>query len=236
MIFAYCMHLNLSDLALLQSELFGLLTQLKIWLPIIIPISKHVCPSVCGHNFVPIIFIDYKECTFEVSFSLLEVVNVKVSLFKVRVKLRVQRSYYVTWWHMKGFDSSSFFDTFYHCRFQPVRKTFNLELRELKLRDQTPYTAQSVISLLMGLKFFRVKVSLASGSSSVSLGVMFTLIPCRFHFDPRDGEITDLLLLKHTNLFTFSCFLEIAKGIVKETSSYFWKSTWYFKTVMKALY
>jgi len=43
-------------------------------------------------------------------------------------------------------------------RFQPVRKTFNLELRELKLRDQTPYTAQSVISLLMGLKFFRVKM------------------------------------------------------------------------------
>ncbi|WAQ97896.1 FRYL-like protein [Mya arenaria] len=43
-------------------------------------------------------------------------------------------------------------------RFQPVRKTFILELRELKLRDQTPYTAQSVISLLMGLKFFRVKM------------------------------------------------------------------------------
>ncbi|KAL4229825.1 hypothetical protein ACF0H5_010217 [Mactra antiquata] len=43
-------------------------------------------------------------------------------------------------------------------RFSPVRKTFLLELRELKLRDQTPYTAQSIISLLMGLKFFRVKM------------------------------------------------------------------------------
>lgn len=43
-------------------------------------------------------------------------------------------------------------------RFPPVRKTFLLELRELKLRDQTPYTAQSTISLLMGLKFFRVKM------------------------------------------------------------------------------
>ncbi|XP_053400043.1 protein furry-like isoform X2 [Mercenaria mercenaria] len=43
-------------------------------------------------------------------------------------------------------------------RFAPVRKTFLLELRELKLRDQTPYTAQSIISLLMGLKFFRVKM------------------------------------------------------------------------------
>lgn len=46
------------------------------------------------------------------------------------------------------------------CRFQAVRKTFLSELRELKLRDQTPYTAQSIISLLMGLKFFRVKVSI----------------------------------------------------------------------------
>ncbi|XP_048243647.1 protein furry-like isoform X3 [Haliotis rufescens] len=43
-------------------------------------------------------------------------------------------------------------------RFQAVRKTFLSELKELKLRDQTPYTAQSIISLLMGLKFFRVKM------------------------------------------------------------------------------
>ncbi|KAL5012719.1 hypothetical protein ScPMuIL_011270 [Solemya velum] len=43
-------------------------------------------------------------------------------------------------------------------RFLPVKKTFMMELRELKLRDQTPYTAQSIISLLMGLKFFRVKM------------------------------------------------------------------------------
>ncbi|XP_025086109.1 protein furry homolog isoform X4 [Pomacea canaliculata] len=43
-------------------------------------------------------------------------------------------------------------------RFSAVRKKFMGELRELKLRDQTPYTAQSIISLLMGLKFFRVKM------------------------------------------------------------------------------
>ncbi|ESO93945.1 hypothetical protein LOTGIDRAFT_105090, partial [Lottia gigantea] len=43
-------------------------------------------------------------------------------------------------------------------RFQAVRKTFMNELKELKLRDQTPYTAQAIISLLMGLKFFRVKL------------------------------------------------------------------------------
>ncbi|XP_014783664.1 protein furry, partial [Octopus bimaculoides] len=43
-------------------------------------------------------------------------------------------------------------------RFPPIHKTFLNELKELKLRDQTPFTAQSVISLLMGLKFFRVKM------------------------------------------------------------------------------
>ncbi|XP_012945432.1 protein furry homolog isoform X2 [Aplysia californica] len=43
-------------------------------------------------------------------------------------------------------------------RFLAVRKKFMNELKELKLRDQTPYTAQSIISLLMGLKFFRVKM------------------------------------------------------------------------------
>lgn len=44
------------------------------------------------------------------------------------------------------------------CRFHAVKKHFNLELRELKIRDQTPYTAQSIISLLTGLKYFKVKV------------------------------------------------------------------------------
>ncbi|KAK6976868.1 protein furry, partial [Biomphalaria glabrata] len=43
-------------------------------------------------------------------------------------------------------------------RFLAVRKKFMNELKELKLRDPTPYTAQSIISLLMGLKFFRVKM------------------------------------------------------------------------------
>ncbi|XP_048776244.2 protein furry homolog-like isoform X2 [Ostrea edulis] len=43
-------------------------------------------------------------------------------------------------------------------RFQSVKKHFVTEWKELKLRDQTPYTAQSIISLLNGLKYFRVKM------------------------------------------------------------------------------
>ena len=62
------------------------------------------------------------------------------------------------------------------CRFSAVRKKFNGELRELKLRDQTPYTAQSIISLLMGLKFFRVKVH------EISVKSMALLLCCETGF------------------------------------------------------
>ncbi|XP_021378295.1 protein furry-like isoform X2 [Mizuhopecten yessoensis] len=43
-------------------------------------------------------------------------------------------------------------------RFTAVKKHFMSELRELKIRDQTPYTAQSIISLLTSLKYFKVKM------------------------------------------------------------------------------
>ena len=43
-------------------------------------------------------------------------------------------------------------------RFQAVRKRFTMELRELRSKESTPQTIQSIISLLMGMKFFRVKM------------------------------------------------------------------------------
>ncbi|CAH1777850.1 unnamed protein product [Owenia fusiformis] len=43
-------------------------------------------------------------------------------------------------------------------RFHVVRKRFLTEIKELRYRDQTPYTTHSIISLLMGMKFFRVKM------------------------------------------------------------------------------
>ena len=43
-------------------------------------------------------------------------------------------------------------------RFQSVRKRFTSELRELRSKESTPQTTQSIISLLMGMKFFRVKM------------------------------------------------------------------------------
>ena len=39
------------------------------------------------------------------------------------------------------------------------------ELRELRSREQTQLTAQCIISLLMGMKFFRVKVLSLSSTS-----------------------------------------------------------------------
>ena len=44
-------------------------------------------------------------------------------------------------------------------RFAAVKKRFMFELRELRTREQTQVTNPCVISLLMGMKFFRVKVT-----------------------------------------------------------------------------
>uniref|UniRef100_A0A671LQL5 Protein furry homolog-like n=1 Tax=Sinocyclocheilus anshuiensis TaxID=1608454 RepID=A0A671LQL5_9TELE len=43
-------------------------------------------------------------------------------------------------------------------KFQAVRKKFITELKELRLKEQSPYVVQSIISLIMGMKFFRVKM------------------------------------------------------------------------------
>lgn len=43
-------------------------------------------------------------------------------------------------------------------RFASIRKRFMSELKELRAKEPSPHTTQSVISLLMGMKFFRVKM------------------------------------------------------------------------------
>lgn len=43
-------------------------------------------------------------------------------------------------------------------RFSSVRKRFMAELKELRAKEPSPHTTQSIISLLMGMKFFRVKM------------------------------------------------------------------------------
>ncbi|KAL0994847.1 hypothetical protein UPYG_G00128010 [Umbra pygmaea] len=43
-------------------------------------------------------------------------------------------------------------------RFPAVRKKFVSELKELRQKEQNPYVVQSTVSLIMGLKFFRVKM------------------------------------------------------------------------------
>lgn len=43
-------------------------------------------------------------------------------------------------------------------RFSSVKKRFLLELKELRTKEPNSTTTQSIISLLMGMKFFRVKV------------------------------------------------------------------------------
>ncbi|XP_021568498.1 protein furry homolog-like isoform X2 [Carlito syrichta] len=43
-------------------------------------------------------------------------------------------------------------------KFQAVRKKFVTELKELRQKEQSPHVVQSAISLIMGMKFFRVKM------------------------------------------------------------------------------
>lgn len=43
-------------------------------------------------------------------------------------------------------------------RFGSVRKRFMTELKELRAKEPSPHTTQSIISLLMGMKFFRIKM------------------------------------------------------------------------------
>ena len=43
-------------------------------------------------------------------------------------------------------------------RFLSTKKKFFVELRELRSREPSTHTTQSIISLLMGMKFFRVKM------------------------------------------------------------------------------
>jgi len=43
-------------------------------------------------------------------------------------------------------------------RFQSVRKRFMAELKELRSKDPSVVTTQSIVSLLMGMKFFRIKM------------------------------------------------------------------------------
>uniref|UniRef100_A0A4W3IGY6 Furry homolog, like n=1 Tax=Callorhinchus milii TaxID=7868 RepID=A0A4W3IGY6_CALMI len=43
-------------------------------------------------------------------------------------------------------------------KFQAVRKKFMTELKELRHKEQSPHIVQSIISLIMGMKFFRVKM------------------------------------------------------------------------------
>nr|XP_008165835.1 protein furry homolog isoform X7 [Chrysemys picta bellii] len=43
-------------------------------------------------------------------------------------------------------------------KFPAVKKKFMAELKELRHKEQSPYVVQSIISLIMGMKFFRIKM------------------------------------------------------------------------------
>lgn len=53
---------------------------------------------------------------------------------------------------------SCFFPFSLSLRFPAVKKKFMTELKELRQKEQSPYVVQSTISLIMGVKFFRIKM------------------------------------------------------------------------------
>lgn len=59
---------------------------------------------------------------------------------------------------MKIMKKTELFTFSFPCRFPAVRKKFISELKELRQKEQSPYVIQSTISLIMGLKFFRIKM------------------------------------------------------------------------------
>lgn len=48
--------------------------------------------------------------------------------------------------------------SYFLLRFHSVKKKFMAELKELRHKEQSPYVVQSIISLIMGMKFFRIKM------------------------------------------------------------------------------
>jgi len=59
-------------------------------------------------------------------------------------------------------------------RFAVVKKRFMFELKELRTREQTQITNQCIISLLMGMKFFRVKVTTTTTTTTFVIFSEFT--------------------------------------------------------------
>lgn len=62
------------------------------------------------------------------------------------------------WIKLTGIERLFKCDRTFLCRFPAVRKKFISELKELRQKEQSPYVIQSTISLIMGLKFFRIKM------------------------------------------------------------------------------
>lgn len=77
-------------------------------------------------------------------------------------------------------------------RFLSVRKRFMSELKELRNREPSPATTQAIIALLMGMKFFRVKVR------NLGLNGQENPVTCRRQ-KPIKEEIACLQLIKNSH-------------------------------------
>lgn len=58
-------------------------------------------------------------------------------------------------------------------RFPSVRKKFTAQLKELRSKEPSTHTSQSIVSLLMGMKFFRIKVCLCTEYITITTTFFF---------------------------------------------------------------
>lgn len=79
-------------------------------------------------------------------------------------------------------------------RFSSVKKRFMLELKELRVKEPNSTTTQSIISLLMGMKFFRVKVNQEKPPKMIFKLTLFLNPPFRWsqsrNSKPRSSSCT----------------------------------------------
>lgn len=125
-------------------------------------------------------------------------------------------------------------------RFQAVRKKFITELKELRQKEQSPYVVQSIISLIMGMKFFRVKMypveDFEASFQFMQVNYLCIYARARVYYDKCYWYVCLLNCTRHYSSFTAAPLFELSSshkarwvtikgGVCQEVSVYVFQ-TW----------
>jgi Cell morphogenesis N-terminal len=107
-------------------------------------------------------------------------------------------------------------------RFVSIKKRFMSELRELRTKEPSPHTTQSIISLLMGMKFFRVKM-VPIEEFEASFQFMYEC--AQYFLEVKDKDIKHAL----AGLFV-EILVPVAAAVKNEVNFYFILFIFFFKS------